>query len=306
MKLPIWPLVALPLSSALLQEPLGGDFNLDPDLDLDLDLDTLTTSLASALHHHIHSSSQFLSVDHIPDNADADHLPPPFRHPPPPPYHRHPPSNKTLYDLIYSDPDTTILARLIHTDAHLTDLLNATTANLTLFAPTDHAFRNLLLAQHQPHQNHNYNPEPRDSTLHSRTTPRSSNPSESLIHRILQYHIVPAMYSPAELFQTHSLPTMATEVTSEYTTTSPGNPNPNPHPNIKPKNHNSNPTKPDNPTTYKYTITTHPTKSHLALNGLIPLTTPEKRSSNGLLYHIGDVLLPAESAEGGEHGELYA
>ncbi|PWY88620.1 hypothetical protein BO94DRAFT_574665 [Aspergillus sclerotioniger CBS 115572] len=175
MKLPLWPLVALPLSAALhhpqvpLQDATNDvdiDIDIEPDLD-NLDLDSLTTSLACALHHSTTDtwSSYIDDLDSTETSTlpqSLSQLPPPFRHPSPPPFHRHPPSNKSLYDLILSDPDTTILAKFISHDQDLTDLLNTTSSNLTFFAPTDDAIRRIhhhyLLHPHHPnlphHQQH--------------------------------------------------------------------------------------------------------------------------------------------------------
>ncbi|PWY64037.1 FAS1 domain-containing protein [Aspergillus heteromorphus CBS 117.55] len=326
MKLPLWPIAALPLSSALLpphQEPLSADLISssisNSNLDLDLDLDSLTTSLASALHHtnaNANANAQPSPLNHIPDKDKTDHpakpklpnhlLPPPFRHPPPPPYHRHPPSNKTLYDLITSDPDTTILSQLIHTDTQLIDLLNATTTNLTFFAPTDHAFRSLLHGhassspeEEEQHQQHHHP---------KRRTGRGPRPgqhpqSSDLIRTVLKYHIVPAVYTPAEIFLARVLPTLASLTQSQsqsqsqtQTQTQDLNSKPNPlSPDPQsPKHAKSNHAIHDHQI---QCITTHRTKHSLALNGDIPLLTPEKRSLNGLLYHIDRVLFPASRSE---------
>ncbi|PYI05584.1 FAS1 domain-containing protein, partial [Aspergillus sclerotiicarbonarius CBS 121057] len=198
---------------------------------------------------------------------ELSQLPPPFRHPSPPPFHRHPPSNKSLYDLILSDPDTTILAKFISHDEHLTDLLNTTSANLTFFAPTDDAIRRIhrhYRHHHPPHnkEDNNNNNENKDHDHH-----HHRQPPKSFIRSILHYHTINGTYSPAEIFHTHTLPTTLTSAPLT------------PH-------HNHNP----NPLPQRLSVRT--TWKGLTLNLYARITSLDHRASNGNLYHIDSVLLP--------------
>ncbi|KAF9890372.1 hypothetical protein FE257_006040 [Aspergillus nanangensis] len=117
---------------------------------------------------------------------DADNLPkelseisPVYRSFPP----RHPPSNKTVYELISESKYTTILAKIINEDNELVQLLNSTKANHTVFAPTDDAFKKI------PHHGDHH-------------------PPKELIRAVIRYHVTPGVYNAAQIFHSHTLPTV--------------------------------------------------------------------------------------------------
>ncbi|GLA63928.1 hypothetical protein AtubIFM54640_005091 [Aspergillus tubingensis] len=222
MKILLWALVALPFTTALVspyhKNPLPEDDNsitiADENIDSDL-INGITTTLATALDHlttdiyptivnnylnYNPSDSPHLYAQHVSDLA------PPFRHPTPPPYLRHPASNKTLYDLILSNPDTSILAHFIRNDHHLTALLNSTiSTNLTFFAPTDEAIRKL----HHHHHHHQY---------HHEHNTNNNKETHDRIHHILTYHTVKGSYPIDKLFHSPTVPTyIHTEHSTEHT-----------------------------------------------------------------------------------------
>ncbi|GKZ99403.1 hypothetical protein AnigIFM60653_003616 [Aspergillus niger] len=264
MKLPLWPLVALPLSAALVfpfhQNHLPKDdhsITIDEEnIDSDL-INGITTTLATALDHLttdiwptiVDNSFNYRSSDCLHHYAQqVSELAPPFRHPSPPPYLRHPASNKTLYDLILSDPDTSLLAHFIRNDPHLTHLLNNTSANLTFFAPTDAAIHRL---HHHHHHHHGHNTN-NNEDAHDR------------IRHILTYHTVKGSYPIDRLF--HS-PTIPTHIPTEH-------------------NSNSLPQR----------ITVRPIITrNIMLNFHSRVISLDKHASNGVLYHIDSVLLPPPS-----------
>ncbi|RAH60110.1 FAS1 domain-containing protein [Aspergillus piperis CBS 112811] len=209
MKIPFWALVALPFTTALVspyyQNPIPEDDHsitiADHNIDSDL-INGITTTLATALDDLTTDIwptivNNYLNYENPSDSPHpyaqqhVSELAPPFRHPTPPPYLRHPASNKTLYDLILSNPDTSILAHFIRNDHHLTTLLNNTSTNLTFFAPTNEAFRKLHHHHHHEHNtNNNY-----DKETHAR------------IHHILTYHTVKGSYPIDKLFHSPTIPT---------------------------------------------------------------------------------------------------
>ncbi|GLA89947.1 hypothetical protein AtubIFM56815_005490 [Aspergillus tubingensis] len=267
MKIPLWALVVLPFTTALVfpfhHNPLPEhddnsitvtDENINPDL-----INGITTTLATALDHlttdiyptivnnylnYNPSDSPHLYAQHVSDLA------PPFRHPTPPPYLRHPASNKTLYDLILSNPDTSILAHFIRNDHHLTTFLNSTTStNLTFFAPTNEAIRKLHHHHHQNRHEHNTN---NNKETHAR------------IHHILTYHAVKGSYPIDKLFQS---PTVPTYIHTEHT------------------EH-----------TLPQRITVRPIITRdLMLNFHSRIISLDKHATNGILYHIDSVLMPPPS-----------
>ncbi|KAF9639348.1 putative fasciclin domain family protein [Lasiodiplodia theobromae] len=99
-------------------------------------------------------------------------------HPP-----RHKP-NQTVYELIAKSKYTTKLAKLINDDAELVELLNGTTANFTVFAPTDKAFEKI---------------------------PKHKEPSKEFIKKLLLYHVSPDFYPAGRVLHTHTIPTLYKE-----------------------------------------------------------------------------------------------
>ncbi|XRM36909.1 hypothetical protein ABZX51_000396 [Aspergillus tubingensis] len=267
MKIPLWALVALPFTTALVfpfhHNPLPEhddnsitvtDENINPDL-----INGITTTLATALGHLTTDIYPTIVNNYLNYNpSDSSHpyaqhvsdLAPPFRHPTPPPYLRHPASNKTLYDLILSNPDTSILAHFIRNDHQLTTLLRNTSTNLTFFAPTDEAFRKLHHHHHYHEHNTNTNNNNYDKETHAR------------IHHILTYHTVKGSYPIDKLFQS---PTVPTYIHTEHST-------------------------------LPQRITVRPiTTRDLMLNFHSRIISLDKHASNGILYHIDSVLMPPPS-----------
>ncbi|KAF2212152.1 hypothetical protein CERZMDRAFT_106088 [Cercospora zeae-maydis SCOH1-5] len=97
-----------------------------------------------------------------------------------PPHHHEP--NETIYQLIAGSKYTTKLAKLISQYDDLVDALNSTSANFTVFAPTDRAFEKI--PDHAP------------------------KPSKEQLKAILSYHVVPDVYSAARVLVTHTAPTL--------------------------------------------------------------------------------------------------
>ena len=89
--------------------------------------------------------------------------------------------NKTVYQLIAESKYTTKLAKLINDNDDLVELLNGTTANFTIFAPTDSAFEKI--PKHAP------------------------EPSPEQIKALLTYHVSPEFYPAGRVLKTHTIPT---------------------------------------------------------------------------------------------------
>lgn len=124
--------------------------------------------------------------DHPPHHGPPDHDRPPHHGPPhhgPPhhPPHHHKP-NKTVYQLISESKYTTKLAKLISEYDDLVEALNGTSANYTIFAPTDTAFEKV--PDHAP------------------------KPSKEQLKAILQYHVVDGFYPAKRVLVTHTAPTL--------------------------------------------------------------------------------------------------
>ncbi|KAJ9635412.1 hypothetical protein H2201_005762 [Coniosporium apollinis] len=120
---------------------------------------------------------------HGPPHDGPPHHGPPHHGPHHPPHHGKP--NMTVYQLIAESKYTTKLAKLINDDEDLVRLLNGTTANFTVFAPTDHAFEKI--PEHAP------------------------KPSKEMIRKLLSYHISPDFYPARRVLKTHTIPTILGE-----------------------------------------------------------------------------------------------
>jgi uncharacterized surface protein with fasciclin (FAS1) repeats len=130
------------------------------------------------------SSASEDAVGIFDDGHPPHHGPPhgPPHHPPhKKPHHGHK-SNLTVYELISKSKYTTKLAALINKDSDLVSLLNGTTANFTVFAPTDKAF-----AKIPDHGKH---------------------PSEEFIKKILSYHISSDFYPAGRVLVSRTIPTL--------------------------------------------------------------------------------------------------
>ncbi|KAI9838931.1 MAG: hypothetical protein M1819_004139 [Sarea resinae] len=100
-------------------------------------------------------------------------------------HHGHHKPNLTVYELIAKSKYTTKLAELINEDEDLVKLLNGTTANFTIFAPTDKAFAKIPKHAHKP--------------------------SKEIIKKILSYHVSPEFYPAGKVLITRTIPTLLKE-----------------------------------------------------------------------------------------------
>ena len=100
------------------------------------------------------------------------------------PHHGHKKSNKTVYELIAGSKYTTKLAELINDDDYLVDLLNGTTANFTVFVPTDKAFEKI----------------PKHG--------KDKKPPKDIIRKILKHHISAEFYPAGRVLVTRTVPTL--------------------------------------------------------------------------------------------------
>ena len=95
--------------------------------------------------------------------------------------HHHKP-NQTVYELIAKSKYTTKLAALINEYEDLVQLLNGTSANFTIFAPTNYAFEKI--PEHAP------------------------KPSKEELKKILTYHVSGEFYPAGRVLVTHTVPTL--------------------------------------------------------------------------------------------------
>jgi len=99
-------------------------------------------------------------------------------------HHDHKP-NMTVYQLIAESKYTTKLASLINEYDDLVDLLNGTTANFTVFAPTDKAFEKI--PDHAP------------------------KPSKEFLKKLLTYHVSADFYPAGRILVSSTIPTLYIE-----------------------------------------------------------------------------------------------
>ena len=98
------------------------------------------------------------------------------------PHHpRHPEANLTVYQLISTSNYTTKLAAAIDEFPDLVELLNGTTSNFTIFAPSDRAFEKI----------------PKDAP----------KPSKEFLKKILTYHVSPDFYPAGRVLVSRTIPT---------------------------------------------------------------------------------------------------
>ena len=121
------------------------------------------------------SATSFLEEVDIFESSDKPHHPPHHRphHPP------HGKPDKTIYELINNSKHTTTFARLINEFDDIVSFLNSTTANHTIFAPSDAAFKKL---------------------------PKHDKPSKDLIKKVLSYHISSGYYPVPRILASHTIP----------------------------------------------------------------------------------------------------
>lgn len=99
--------------------------------------------------------------------------------------HKHDKSNLTVYQLISESKYTTKLAAIVSQDNDLIKALNDTSANCTLFAPTDKAFEKI------PHHGH--------------------KPSKDFIKKLIMLHISGDLYPATRVLKAHTIPTLVDE-----------------------------------------------------------------------------------------------
>lgn len=115
---------------------------------------------------------------HHPPGKKPGKKPPPHKGPHRRPHHK---SNLTVYELIAKSKYTTKLAGLINEFDDLVELLNGTTANFTVFAPTDKAFEKI--PKHHP------------------------KPSKEFLKKLLTYHVSPDFYPAGRVLVSRTIPT---------------------------------------------------------------------------------------------------
>ncbi|OJD31965.1 fasciclin domain family protein [Diplodia corticola] len=120
---------------------------------------------------------------HGPPHDGPPHDKPPHKgRPHHPPHHK---PNQTVYELIANSKYTTKLAKLINDDDELVKLLNGTSANFTVFAPTDKAF--------------------------DKIPKHGKEPTKEFIKKVLLYHVSPEFYPAGRVLHTHTIPTLYKE-----------------------------------------------------------------------------------------------
>lgn len=125
------------------------------------------------------SADDDLDVVEKPPHHGPPHHGPPHHRPHHPPHHG--PPNQTVYELIAKSKYTTRLAKAIDEFPDLVELLNGTTANFTVFAPTDRAFEKI--PKHAP------------------------KPPKEFLKKLLTYHVSPDFYPAGRVLASRTIPT---------------------------------------------------------------------------------------------------
>lgn len=125
------------------------------------------------------SAEDDVDVFDKPPHHGPPHHGPPHRRPHHPPHHG--PPNQTVYELISKSKYTTKLAKAIDEFPDLVELLNGTTANFTVFAPTDRAFAKI--PEHAP------------------------KPPKEFLKKLLTYHVSPEFYPAGRVLASRTIPT---------------------------------------------------------------------------------------------------
>ncbi|KAL6239018.1 hypothetical protein BDW75DRAFT_200217 [Aspergillus navahoensis] len=107
-------------------------------------------------------------------------------------------SDKTIYQLISESKYTTILAKIIDQDPELAEFLNSTHHKITVFAPTDGAFRKIL-HHHHHHGGHDGHGHERDGDGDGDHIPKE------VIRYFARYHSSPGVLTAAKLFHSHTI-----------------------------------------------------------------------------------------------------
>ena len=134
-------------------------------------------------------ATQGNNFDGTEDEHGPPHRGPPHRGRPPhkrpghkKPHHGGHKSNLTVYQMISKSKYTTKLAKLIEEDKDLIDLLNGTSTNITLFAPTDKVFEQIPEHAHLP--------------------------TKEQWKKIILYHTVADFYPAGRVFGSRTIPTL--------------------------------------------------------------------------------------------------
>jgi uncharacterized surface protein with fasciclin (FAS1) repeats len=110
----------------------------------------------------------------------------PGHHPHPLPHFRY--INHTIYEFLANSTHHKILYKIVKNDSSLIDLLNQTSKDgkITLFAPTDRAFKKLI--EHLP-KNH-------------------THPPKWLIRKVIEYHTIGSFYPAGRVLAHRTIPTL--------------------------------------------------------------------------------------------------
>ncbi|CBF88824.1 hypothetical protein AN0768.2 [Aspergillus nidulans FGSC A4] len=110
-------------------------------------------------------------------------------------------SDKTIYQLISESKYTNILAKIIDQDPKLVEFLNSTHHKITVFAPTDDAFRKILHHHHHRHHDgHDGNGHERDGD-----GDKDHHIPKEVIRYFASYHSSPEILTAAKLFHAHTV-----------------------------------------------------------------------------------------------------
>ncbi|KAI2467847.1 FAS1 domain-containing protein [Annulohypoxylon bovei var. microspora] len=92
-------------------------------------------------------------------------------------------TNLTVYQTIHASNHTTKFAKLLDDFPEMVEKLNGTSANVTIFVPTDDAFEKIP-----------------DHIKHSK-------PSKEFVEKFVKYHVLPGFYPAGRVLSSHTLPT---------------------------------------------------------------------------------------------------
>ncbi|KAL4936336.1 Fasciclin domain-containing protein [Aspergillus oleicola] len=129
--------------------------------------------------------------------------------------HHPPTSDKTIYQLISESKWTTILTKLIDQDEELVQFLNSTGHHkITIFAPTDAAFKKIPHHRHKDHghdgDHDGHGDNDGEDIFDSRPPWQDQNATfgipKELIRLLARYHASPFELNAAKLFHSHTIP----------------------------------------------------------------------------------------------------
>ncbi|KAI1092802.1 FAS1 domain-containing protein [Rostrohypoxylon terebratum] len=96
-------------------------------------------------------------------------------------------TNLTVYQAIHASNHTTKFAKLVDDFPDIVDKLNTTSANVTIFVPTDHAFEKI--PDHV----------------------KDHKPPKEFVEKLIKYHVLPGFYPAGRVVSSHTLPTTLEE-----------------------------------------------------------------------------------------------